>query len=407
MKNLFKTSIKIVAAVMTLTVFMSVPACNDDPDAYVTTEGKPKVDYIRIPDALSADSLVTHAFMGTTIALVGENLTSIKQLWFNDQKAILNTSLITSTALIVTVPNTIPQYITNKISLINASGDTVKYAFKVDVPSPLVESMNCEYVATGETAVINGNFFLPVEGSEYPEVYFTPNIKGTVVSFTLNQIKVKVPEGAGVGKISVKSRYGSTRSGFYFRDNRGMILDWDNTNAAGGWRAGVTDDVNPTGISGKYVRFTGTADPSGWTEDGLSFNLWGSANGRPEGDLFTTDPASSVMKFEVNVDKAWTGCALQMIFTPWGTSGTNGYIADGVTPRGLWSPWSETGSFITDGWITVSFPLTQFMYSHTGATLKMASPGNYGGLTFFLYNGGGVKCTPDICIDNIRVVPAE
>jgi len=42
--------------------------------------------------------------------------------------------------------------------------------------------------------------------------------------------------------------------------------------------------------------------------------------------------------------------------------------------------------------------------------LKMADPGNFGGLTFFVFHGGIVgtaACTPDICIDNIRVVPAE
>ncbi|MDD5186441.1 MAG: glycan-binding surface protein, partial [Paludibacter sp.] len=115
--------------------------------------------------------------------------------------------------------------------------------------------------------------------------------------------------------------------------------------------------------------------------------------------------------FEVNVDKAWSSSALQMIFTPWATSGTNSYIADGTTPRGLWNPWAtaDKGTYMTDGWITVTIPIKDFKYDHTGKLLKMADPGNYGGLTFFVYNGGvvGTPCTPDICIDNIRVVPAE
>jgi len=405
MKNIFRTSIKMAASLMALTAIVLLPACNDDPDAYVTTDGRPVVEYARIPDVVSADSLITHAYMGTTIALVGENLTSIKEVWFNDVKATLNTSLITSSAMILVVPSTIPEKITNRIYMINAASDTVAFKFGVDVPSPMVSSMNCEYVADGGTAVINGNYFLPVEGSDVPEVYFQPNIKGIVESFDLNKISVKVPAGALSGQITVKSRYGSTRSGFQFRDTRGMILDWDNTNASGGWRSGNIESTD--GISGSYVHFSGAADPEGWQEDGLSFDLWGIANGRPEGDLFTTDPGSSVIKFEVDVRQAWTGCALQMIFTPWSTTGTNGYIADGVTPRGLWKPWETTGSYITDGWITVTIPISQFMYAHDGTALKMASPGNYGGLTFFLYAGGGTACTADICIDNIRVVPAE
>ncbi|HLP06222.1 MAG TPA: glycan-binding surface protein [Paludibacter sp.] len=418
MKKTYKSTIKMVISLVVLVALVAVPACNDNPDEYKIASGVPSVSYVRIPDVLKSDSLVTHAFMGTTIALVGENLRSVKEVWFNDQQAVLNTSLITPTALIVQVPNTIPDKVSSKIYLVTASNDTVKYDFGVDVPSPLLNGMDCEYVAEGENAVINGNFFLPVDGSTLPEVYFTPNIKAEVVSVTIHKITVKVPAGAGVGPISVKSRYGTTRSkAFYFRDNRGMILDWDNTNASGGWRAGNIANTNPAGISGNYVRFTGNLDDSGgagstWNEDGFSFNLWGISNGRPQGDLFTVDPAKAVLKFEVNVDKPWSSCALQMIFTPWGTSGTNSYIADGTTPRALWNPWStaDKGVFKTDGWITVSVPLKGFKYDHTGKLLKMADAGNYGGLTFFVYHGGVVgtaACSPDICIDNIRVVAAE
>jgi len=410
MKNIYKLTIKIPVLLVVLGILIAIPACNDNPDAYKVASGKPTVSYIRIPDALSADSLVSHAFMGTTIALVGQNLRSVKELWFNDQQAVLNTSLITPTALIVQIPNTIPSNVTSKIYMVTVSNDTVEYDFGVDVPSPLLNTMDCEYVADGGTAVINGNYFLPVDGSTVPEVYFTPNIKAEVVSATTTKITVKVPVGAGVGPVSVKSRYGTTRStAFYFRDNRGIILDWDNTNASGGWRAGVIASTNPAGISGNYVRFSGSLDDTTWNEDSFSFDLWGIANGRTEGDLFSIDLSTAVLKFEVNVDKAWSSCALQMIFTPWSTTATNAYIADGTTPRGLWNPWAATGSYTTNGWITVSIPLTNFKYDHLGNTLKMASAGNYGGLTFFVYSGGivGTACTPDICIDNIRVVPAE
>ncbi len=107
--------------------------------------------------------------------------------------------------------------------------------------------------------------------------------------------------------------------------------------------------------------------------------------------------------------EAWSANALQMIFTPHSTSGTNGYIADGATPRGLWYPWRASGSYQTEGWVTVSFPLKDFKYDHTGKEIGAASPGNFGGLTFFVFHGGeeGTACSPKICIDNIRVVPAE
>lgn len=394
----------------------SLPACNDNPDLFVTTDGLPTVRYVRVPDVLSADSLVTHAFMGSTVALVGTNLTSITELWFNDQKAVLNTSFITDKSLIVTIPTVIPEVVTNKMYMVNKDKDTVIFDFGVDVPAPLVSSMKCEYALEGEEIIIRGNYFLPVAESEYPEVFFTPNLKANeIVSFTLNEIKVIVPVGALPGTITVGSRYGATRSNFHFRDNRGIILDWDASNANGGWRSGVLSNSDPVaGITGNYVRFSGnmTADPSAtWNEDAFSFNLWGSANGRPEGDLFDIDPSSALLKFEINVSSAWKSGALQMIFTPWATSGTNGYLADGSTPRGLWIPWKESGSYMTDGWETVSLPLKDFKYNHEGTALNLASTGNWGGLTFFLWHGGaqaqGEDCSPTLCIDNIRVVPAE
>ena len=416
MKTIYKSLTKIVFPVVALAALALLPACNDNPDAFELTDGVPVVHYVRIPDAVSADSLITSAFMGKTIALVGENLTSVKEIWFNDQKTVINTSLITPTALITSVPTVIPKVVTNKMYLITQNSDTVKVDFKVDVPAPLVSNMKCEFAADGEVAVIRGNYFLSVADSENPNVIFTPNIKATeVVSYSLNEIQVKVPAGAQPGPVSVESRYGTTRSKFWFRDNRGMILDWDNLNANGGWRSGVTSDSDPVaGITGKYVRFKGamTADPSAtWNEDAFSFNLWGTSNGRPEGDLFTIDPAAAVIKFEINVTQAWKSGAMQMIFTSWSTANTNGYLGDGTTPRGLWIPWKATGSYTTDGWETITLPIKDFKYNQEGVGVDFRGAGNYGGLTFFLWHGGaqakGEDCTPEICIDNIRVVPAE
>ena len=416
MKTIYKSLTKIVFPVVALAALALLPSCNDNPDAFELTDGVPVVHYVRIPDVVSADSLITSAFMGKTIALVGENLTSVKEIWFNDQKTVINTSLITPTALITSVPTVIPKVVTNKMYLITQNSDTVKVDFKVDVPAPLVSNMKCEFAADGEVAVIRGNYFLSVADSENPNVIFTPNIKATeIVSYSLNEIQVKVPAGAQPGPVSVESRYGTTRSKFWFRDNRGMILDWDNLNANGGWRSGVTSDSDPVaGITGKYVRFKGamTADPSAtWNEDAFSFNLWGTSNGRPEGDLFTIDPAAAVIKFEINVTQAWKAGALQMIFTPWSLSGNNDYISKYPLSRGLWIPWKATGSYTTDGWETITLPLKDFKYDHEGVGLDLASAGNWGGLTFFLWHGGdqakGEDCNPEICIDNIRVVPAE
>jgi hypothetical protein len=356
-------------------------------------------------------TLVAHAFMGSTVAIMGNNLKDVDEIWFNDQKAFVNFSFVTNSTIIVTIPAIIPATVTNMMLLVNSNKvDTLKYPFGVDVPAPLVNSLLCEYVDDGGTAVVQGNFFIDDPSSPL-KVIFPGNLEGTIESFTINEIRVTVPEGAGVGPISVKSIYGNTRSAFWFRDDRNMVLNFDDLTAAGGWRSGKTGNSNPAGIDGNYVRFQGAllgAAGASWAEDDFSFNLWPSSNGRPDAPFYTGEIADGVIKFEIYVVEPWASCALQMIFTPYSTSGTNGYIGDASVPRGLWIPWKDSGTYKTEGWITVSFPLSSFTFTGSGGTCaNILTKEMLRGLTFFVWNGGvaGTDCTPHICIDNIRVVP--
>jgi hypothetical protein len=409
MKRITKISTK-VSAILPLLVSlftgMLFQACEKEDEFAM-----PEINYIRVTDPVKSDSLVTHAFMGTTIAIIGNNLKDVNEIWFNDQKAFVNSSFVTNTSIIVTVPNVIPTTVTNLMLLINSNKvDTLKYPFSVDVPPPLLNSLLCEYVEDGGTAVILGNFF--IDDPNVPlQVFFPGNIEGTVTSVAIDEIQVTVPTGSGVGPIQVKTIYGATRSTFYFRDDRNMILDFDVLTASGGWRSGVIGNSNPDPIDGNYVRFKGTMAAgigATWDEDHFSFNLWPIANGRADVPFYTGEIADAVIKFECYVVDDWKSSALQMIFTPYTTQGTNSYIADASVPRGLWIPWKNSGTYKTDGWITVTLPLSEFKYTYTGGTCgNPLTKDMLRGLTFFVWNGGvlGTDCTPQICIDNIRVVP--
>lgn len=415
---MMKSMIRIITGALTnkllfaaLLISILFQACQKE-DA-IEDGGIPVIKYVRITDPLKSDSLVTHAFMGSTIAIIGENLQNVDQIWFNNQKAFVNFSFVTETSIIVTVPNVIPSVVTNKLFLINSNKiDTLKHAFGVDVPAPFLSGMLCEYVNDGGTAVIKGNFF--IDDPNIPlKVFFPGNLEATITDITLTQIKVTVPTGAGVGPIQVKSLYGSTRSAFYFRDDRNIVLDFDALTAAGGWRAGVTGNSNPDPVSGNYVRFKGSmlGKAGGtWDEDHFSFNLWPSSNGRPNVPIYTGDIANAAIKFECYVVDAWQASGLQMIFTPYATANTNSYIADGGVPRGLWIPWKESGSYKTEGWTTVTIPLADFKYKADGGLCPNALTADMlRGLTFFVFSGGvaGTDCNPQICIDNIRVVPIK
>ncbi len=374
----------------------------------------PEVSYIRITAPAKSDSLVAHAYMGNNIAIIGQNLGHVDEIWFNDQLAALNPNLVTNSSIIVQVPQVIPTTVTNLMYLINSNKvDTLRYSFGVDVPAPQLDRLVCEYVETGGTAVIQGNYFVDNPGTPL-QVFFPGNIEGTVKSISIDEVEVTVPEGVGAGPIQVKTIYGSTRSSFYFRDDRNMVVNFDNLTAAGGWRSGIIGNSDPAPVSGNYVRFRGSlpaGDPINWPwadEDHFSFNMWPQANGRADAPFYTGEIKDALVKFEVNVLDPWESCALQMIFTPYSVTGTNSYIADLTFPRGLWIPWKGTGTYKTNGWTTVTLPLSDFIYTPGGAVCANAFTNDMlRGLTFVVYNGGvvGTACNPHICIDNIRVVP--
>lgn len=414
-------------ALMTLTA-VGFASCEDQPDKFELANGLPTIKYVRMTDPALSDSLLTGAYMANTICLVGENLRSVYQIYFNDQQAILNSSLMTDNTLIIDVPRTIPATVTDKIYLVNKSGEQVDYDFKVLVPNPVVNSMSNEYAKPGSRATIYGDYLLDDENVPLA-ITFPGNVAVTeFISITKTAVTFVVPSAAELsGNVTVKSIYGSGRSPFQYMDARGFLFDWDGDKglATGhGWRNGVVSNsvegVEP--LVGNYLVFQGDLDNTAWPdEDKLSFNYWPEPSaGFPElSTLFDAAQWESLnIKFECFIPQRapWTTCSLQMIFTSNETvtyaTGSNGYIGDDNTSRGLWTPWSTSGSYHTnDEWTTVTVPLKDFTYSRYGATSPVSpSKDSFTGLTFVLYAGPqniGVNGPVVMCIDNIRVVPAE
>jgi hypothetical protein len=373
----------------------------------------PVLDYVRITDPLKSDSLVTHAFMGSSVALIGRDLQDVDEIWFNDQKAFVNFSFVTASSIIVTIPNVIPSKVTNILYLINKSKtDTLKYSFGVDVPAPFLSGMLCEYVDDNETAVIQGNFF--IDDPAIPlKVFFPGNLEATVQEVTLTEVKVVVPQGSGVGPIQVKSLYGSTRSTFYFRDDRNIILDYDVLTTSGSWRGGTIKN-DASSLKGNYLMLKGQLDDNQGSEDysggGFVSELWSDANGRPQGNFFTGNPADYLIKFEANV-KQWTGAYLNICFGPWASSvspNMNQLYWGNINARGLWKAWENTttGSFKTDGWITVTIPMSDIKYDNSFAPMVF-DPTKAGSLSFWMKGPSAVKDAKsdiEIYLDNVRIV---
>ncbi|MDE6268465.1 MAG: hypothetical protein K2M04_05240 [Muribaculaceae bacterium] len=430
-----KWALGVAVAVLGITAV----SCDDQPDKFEMTGGVPTIKYVRVTTPESGDSLITGAYMENTICLVGDNLRSIHEMYFNDQKAILNTSLITDHTLIVDVPKNIPEDVTDKIYMHTRDGEIVTYDFNVLVPGPAVRSISCEWTKPGNEATIYGDYFID-DPNKPLKITFSGNVElpyENIKKITKTAITFEVPENWTEGYMNVTTLYGTSRSSFKFHDTTNILFDWDGNNgglATGhGWRGGVIhqdgDDEGVEALDGGYLFFS--ADLSGeagatWAEDGFSFNYWPDASGefgplssRPEfADLISDYGVDGLqIKFEMCIPASnpWSSCAMQIIFTgddavTYDTA-NNTYISDENVPRGLYNPWKAVGSYDTGGnWTTVSMPLSQFTFKPDGGVCgNKLNQNMLTGLTFFVWSGGvsGTDCTPVILLDNIRVVPVE
>lgn len=433
---------------LVVTTGISMQSCEDQPDEFELTDGTPTINYIRPASASAKDSLLVQAYPQANICLVGSNLTSIQQMYFNDKKAILNTSFITDNTLVVQIPSEIPDLVTDKIYMITANHDTLTYDFHIVIPAPNVTQMSCEYATPGSIATVYGNYF--IDDPNVPLTVTFPDGKQAEIksiSSTRSSMQIIVPECTTEGQITVKSIYGTSKSAFRYLDSRGMLFDFDKGNSVTGavlgchgWHNGltITDAENP--ISGKYL-ILGNATMSedgAWDDGNFSFEYWPGNWQDPEDyqgdgvrltDLADfSDYANMSYKFEMCVPKSnpWSAGAMQFIVggvtkISMGNAGVkdiygnelagcnNTYFNNDELPRGIYRPWEASGSFDTaDEWITVTLPISEFKYGMSGgAATGSLNSSDFSSLIIFVVGGGikGTECTPIIKIDNVRAVP--
>ena len=427
----------------------AMSSCDDTPDAYEVAGGTPTVDYIR---CLSSEikgnnddantlytngQLVTSASPQAVLCLVGSNLRSVYEMYFNDKKAILNSSYITDNTLIVSVPSSVPSLVTDKIYMITKNQDTISYDFSVVIPAPQLSAMSCEYAAVGDEVTFTGNYM--VDDPNTPLTVTFRNADGKDIEAHIKSIAEDytscvaiVPEGAAEGPVSMTSIYGTTASSFRYLDTRGMLFDFDDiVRSNHGWHA-QTITTDETAIKGNFLQFgTGDAALAGagnWADP----ETYASDDCVRLNDVVDfTDFANMAVKFELFIpsDYPWSACAMQIIFSGVdlvsnGNAGAtdiygnklggcnNTYFHDDAIslPRALYRPWTSTGSFDTgDKWITVSMPIaSQFIYYWDGSAASgTLNAESFANLELFVSAGGvaGTDCTPIMKIDNIRVVP--
>ena len=411
-------------------------SCEDYPDAFELAEGVPTVDYVRYADR---DVLIEQAYMGEVVCFVGQNLCSVRELFFNDQKAVLNTSFITENTLVAAVPGNLPKEKTDKVYMITKGQDTVSVDFKVMLPAPQIKSMSCEFQQPGTDVTIYGNYFV-----DPMTITFEDGNGATVTSFknlSMTEVTFTIPENAKPGKVRIQTESGLARSPFSYYDFcGGLITDFDGTTdiVPQGWNFSGTYS-SEGGILGNYVELKSASamTPDGaWNED-FKIDFWaGNWNGDPMSItsgpgtpicniIDFTDFKNMALKFELFIPSSnpWMAGAMQLIFCSSDRAANdswqnNTFVHSSATDggldlcRGLYRPWEATGSFDTgDKWITVTVPFSEFTYNSDGTAgaVPLAKPEDFATFVIWPWSGGvnGAECTPVFRIDNLRAVPVK
>ena len=412
-------------------------SCEDYPDAFELADGVPTVHYVRYADR---DVFVDQAYMGEVVCFVGENLCSVRELFFNDQKTVLNTSFITENTLIAAVPSQVPKVKTDKVYMVTKGQDTVKVDFKVLMPAPVISSMSCEFQQPGTDVTIYGNYF-----AEPMTVTFEDGNGAAVSSFksvSMTEITFTIPADAKPGKVKIQTESGLARSPFSYYDFcDGLITDFDGTTdiVPQGWNFAGTYS-SEGGIMGNYVELksaTALSPDGAWNED-FKIDFWcGNWNGDPMSVtsgpgtpicyvVDFTDWQNMALKFELFIPSSnpWAAGAMQLIFCSADKAANdewqnNTFVHASTNPdggldlcRGLYRPWEATGEFHTnDKWITVTVPFSEFTYNADGTPGKvpLQKPEDFATFVIWPWSGGvnGAECTPIFRIDNLRAVPAK
>lgn len=393
MKTFIKNILLLTAVfIVSVGVFSS---CSDDDDNNASAA---VVRYVRAINAAASDSIITKAYLGAAIAIIGDNLSNVKEVWFNDQQAKLNPVYVTNHSILVSIPNDIPNEVTSKIRLVTSGGAETLFDFGVDVPTPVLNSLKCEYVADGGIAVINGDFFLE------PKVYFNGNMLAEIVSFTKTQIQVKVPAGSKAGPITVESLYGSTRSKFSFRDNNvqtpttHIFIDFEETS----WNTwGLSAFANVGGPTGTYMAMEGSLGSWAWPANPLQL-YFNNPTRKPivsEGEI-----SEMALRFEA-YSQEWHDTPLLI----WFSNQVDTHNVDGNDAQAHWKPYLKNGvksNYVTDGWVTITIPLTDFKYSKDESEegRSITSLNELVDLHAMFFGAADATTSVKLWIDNMRIV---
>ena len=344
-RNIFKSAVATTVVLLILIAGVGLYSCKKD-----STSGlMPSITNFRV---VEKDSAITAGAFGLTIAVIGQNLQDVQEVWFNDLKSALNPNFVTSTNIICAIPKTLPSQITNKIKLVTKSGLEYTADFKVILPKPVITGLYNEMAAPGSITKVLGSALYFIS-----EVKFG-NLPATILEATPTEISVTVPTAAVAGSlITVTGEGGTVVSTFKYKDAGLWLFNFDNNTTSWGslfcW-GGMKWRSDAESINAAYGYIEGTdLPPSPFNNDWVASTCWFDYG------YNNIDFSKKVLKFEIRAKEPWVwsdaissadqACLLITI---------NGGKTYEYRPQEILA--YRTAGFTTNGWMTVTIPFTSF-----------------------------------------------
>ena len=183
-------------AILTLS---TVASCKDDDGG----NNLPVIHYLRLTDPVLADSTFTDVEPGTMLAVIGENLDGVIEVYINNQKISFNSTYSTPTSLIITVPydedfkltSTNPE-LQAELRIVTNHG-TATFPMHVLSPGPNIFFVSAFYpIEPGDEVTLMGQNFYEIKRIYFSKdsVEVTMPITDYQVSNDYEQITFNMPD---------------------------------------------------------------------------------------------------------------------------------------------------------------------------------------------------------------------
>lgn len=327
--------------VLVALVSLNLVSCQDDEEAM------PAVTNIRV---IAKDSSIVGGEFGLPIAIQGNNLTSVVEVWFNDVKAELNPVYVTNSNILVFVTDDGPTEVTNTITLVTASGNRITAEFQTILPPPQIWQLYNEFAKPGTENIVIGQYFFDIQrvlvGDQEVEI----------LAKSETAIRFVMPPSVGVDRVTVEGAGGTTVSAFRLNETEGNMVNFDIP--ATGWGSDVcwgdAERINPEDseiepVAGRYTRIKQTdLAATGYQGDWVVATCWFDFG------LEAAPATEKIFRFEAYIGEPWKA----------GLYNINIGTESGETFRYEWKPWDADGlresGIKTDGWMTFAVPASSF-----------------------------------------------